>query len=34
VQRELWKKVVVTAAYLGNKGTRLHVSEQQNPGVY
>jgi hypothetical protein len=34
VQRELWKKVVVTVAYLGNKGTRLHVSEQQNPGVY
>jgi len=34
VQRELWKKVVVTVAYLGNKGTHLHVSEQQNPGVY
>jgi hypothetical protein len=34
VQRELWKKVVLTVAYLGNKGTRLHVSEQQNPGVY
>ncbi len=34
LQREVWKKIVVTAAYIGNKGTRLHVSEQQNPGVY
>jgi hypothetical protein len=34
VQRELWRKFVVTAAYLGNKGTHLHVSEQQNPGIY
>jgi hypothetical protein len=34
VQREIWRKFVVTAAYLGNKGTHLHVSEQQNPGIY
>ena len=34
IQRELWKKVVLTVAYLGNKGTRLHVNEQQNPGIY
>jgi hypothetical protein len=34
VQRELWRKFVFTAAYLGNKGTHLHVSEQQNPGIY
>ncbi len=34
VQREIWYKFVVTAAYLGNKGTHLHVSEQQNPGLY
>ena len=34
VQREVWKKITVTAAYVGNKGTRLHVSEQQNPGIY
>lgn len=34
IQRELWRKFVVTAAYLGNKGTDLHVSEQLNPGIY
>jgi hypothetical protein len=34
IQREVWKKIVLTAAYLGNKGTRLHVSQQQNPAVY
>jgi hypothetical protein len=34
VQREIWRKFVVTAAYRGNKGTHLHVSEQQNPGIY
>ncbi len=34
VQRELWRKFVVTVAYLGNKGTHLHVSEQINPGIY
>jgi Carboxypeptidase regulatory-like domain len=34
VQREVWRKFVITAAYLGNKGTHLHVSEQQNPGIY
>jgi hypothetical protein len=34
LQRELWRKFVVTVAYLGNKGTHLHVSQQVNPGVY
>jgi hypothetical protein len=34
VQRELWRKFVLTVAYVGNKGTHLHVSEQQNPGIY
>ena len=34
VQREVWRKFVITAAYLGNKGTHLHVSEQLNPGLY
>jgi hypothetical protein len=34
VQRELPGKVVLTVGYLGNKGTRLHVNEQVNPGVY
>ena len=34
LQRELWSKFVLTVAYLGNKGTHLHVSEQQNPGLY
>jgi hypothetical protein len=34
VQRELWRKFVVTVAYLGNKGTHLHVSQQVNPGIY
>ncbi|HZT30306.1 MAG TPA: carboxypeptidase regulatory-like domain-containing protein [Bryobacteraceae bacterium] len=34
VQREVWKKVVVTVGYLGNKGTRLHVNEQINPALY
>ncbi|MGH9666450.1 MAG: hypothetical protein ACRD9L_18650, partial [Bryobacteraceae bacterium] len=34
VQRELWQKVVLTVAYLGNKGTRLHVNEQLNPAIY
>jgi hypothetical protein len=34
LQRELPKKVVLTVAYLGNKGTHLHVSQQVNPGIY
>ena len=34
VQRELWRKFVLTVAYLGNKGTHLHVSQQVNPGIY
>jgi hypothetical protein len=34
VQREAWKKVVITAAYLGAKGTHLLILEQSNPGVY
>ncbi len=34
IQRELPKKIVLTVAYLGTKGTRLHVNEQLNPGVY
>src|SRR3954470_7592695 len=34
VQREFWKKVVLTVAYLGNKGTGLHVNQQLNPGIY
>ena len=34
VQREIWGKVVLTAGYIGNKGTRLHVNEQLNPAIY
>jgi hypothetical protein len=34
VQRELPGKVVLTVGYLGSKGTRLHVNEQLNPGIY
>ena len=34
LQRELPKKVVLTVAYLGNKGTHLHVSQQVNQAVY
>ncbi len=34
VQREVWKQIVVTAAYLGSKGTHLLLLEEQNPGVY
>lgn len=34
LQRELPKKVVLTVAYLGNKGTHLHISQQVNPGIY
>ena len=34
LQRELWRKFVLTVAYLGNKGTHLHQSEQINPGIY
>ncbi|HEY1946197.1 MAG TPA: carboxypeptidase regulatory-like domain-containing protein [Bryobacteraceae bacterium] len=34
VQRELPGKIVLTVGYLGSKGTRLHVNEQLNPGIY
>jgi outer membrane receptor protein involved in Fe transport len=34
VQREVWKQIVITAAYLGAKGTHLLLLEEQNPGVY
>ncbi len=34
MQREMWKKVVLTVAYVGNKGTGLHVNQQLNPGIY
>ncbi|HEV2272806.1 MAG TPA: TonB-dependent receptor [Acidobacteriaceae bacterium] len=34
LQREVWKKVVLTAAYLGSKGTHLLLLEEENPAVY
>ncbi len=34
VQREVWKQIVVTAAYLGSKGTKLLLLEELNPGIY
>jgi hypothetical protein len=34
IQREVWKKVVITAGYLGTKGTRLPITEQINPAIY
>jgi hypothetical protein len=34
IQRELWRKFVVTAAYVGNKATHLHINQQINPGLY
>jgi outer membrane receptor protein involved in Fe transport len=34
VQREVWKQIVITAAYLGSKGTHLLLLEEANPGVY
>jgi hypothetical protein len=34
VQREVWKQVVLTAAYLGSKGTHLLLLEEENPGIY
>lgn len=34
VQRELPGKFVVTAGYLGNKGTALWVNQQLNPAIY
>jgi hypothetical protein len=34
IQREVWKQIVVTAAYLGSKGTHLLLLEEQNPGIY
>jgi hypothetical protein len=34
VQHEIWKQIVITAAYLGSKGTHLLLLEEANPGVY
>ncbi len=34
IQREIWNKVVITAGYLGTKGTDLPITEQINPAVY
>jgi hypothetical protein len=34
IQREVWNKVVITAGYLGTKGTRLPITEQINPAIY
>ena len=34
VQREVWRKLVITAGYLGTKGTRLPIMEQINPAIY
>jgi hypothetical protein len=34
VQREVWNKIVITAGYLGTKGTHLPITEQINPAVY
>ena len=34
VQREVWQQIVITAAYLGAKGTHLLLLEEENPGVY
>jgi hypothetical protein len=34
VQHQIWKQIVITAAYLGSKGTHLLLLEEANPGVY
>jgi hypothetical protein len=34
LQREVWRKFVITAAYVGNKATHLHINQQINPGLY
>jgi hypothetical protein len=34
LQRQIWKQIVITAGYLGSKGTHLLLLEEQNPGVY
>ena len=34
VQREVWKKIVITAGYVGSKGTRLLALENVNPAIY
>ncbi len=34
VQRQTWKQIVITAAYVGSKGTHLLLLEEQNPGFY
>jgi outer membrane receptor protein involved in Fe transport len=34
VQREVWKQIVISAGYLGSKGTHLLLLEEQNPATY
>jgi hypothetical protein len=34
LQRQIWKQIVLTAGYLGSKGTHLLLLEEVNPGVY
>ena len=34
VQRDLWKGLVVTGAYVGSKGTKFQILEQANPAPY
>ena len=34
VQRQIWKEIVLTFAYLGGKGTHLLLLEEANPALY
>lgn len=34
IQHEVWKSTVVTAAYVGSKGTRMMVGQNINPAVF
>ena len=34
VQRQIWKQIVITGAYVGAKGTHLLLLEEQNPATY
>jgi hypothetical protein len=34
VQRQLWRSLVVTAAYVGSKGNHLESTKDENPGVF
>jgi hypothetical protein len=34
LQHQVWKQIVLTAAYLGSKGTHLLLLEEVNPGIY